>query len=116
MIIRETKRSPERPRPAPSADLLVARAKRHLTSLGLAEGLSVRHLGQHLLVDRDGEAVARLTALGRDAFGVAFRAADSKWEPMVLIDSLEELLSDVVVALDLAPAAAAPVLRAAASA
>ena len=67
----------------------------------------MKKLGQHLVIDRTGEPVARLTELGHDAFGVAFRGARGAWEPMALIDTLEELLSDVAIALDLVPTTSA---------
>jgi len=53
---------------------------------------------------RDRDAVARLTALGDDVYGLSFRRQQGGWEPILLIDTLDEVVFDMTVAI--APEAA----------
>jgi hypothetical protein len=48
---------------------------------------------------RDRDAIARLTALGEDIYGLSFRRAEGGWEPMVLIDTLDELVWEMAAAV-----------------
>lgn len=69
-----------------------------------------RAMGPHVLVGLgDNEAFARVTVLGGDAFGLAFRRQDdgaedksghpeSKWEPMLLVDDLFDVVEHALVA------------------
>jgi hypothetical protein len=75
-----------------------------------------RGSGSHVLVGLPGdEAFARLTPLGGSAFGLAFRSpsvgdrasarksggpASVKWEPLLLVDELVELVEHALVAVD----------------
>lgn len=77
----------------------VARVERRLATLGGFADLRVRGQGPHILIERHAQPVARLTELGHEAFGLAFRGDDGRWEPMMVIDTLEELVVDVTVAI-----------------
>lgn len=69
-----------------------------------------RAIGPHVLVGLgDSEAFARVTAMGGNAFGLAFRSPcdaegipdtqpESKWEPMLLIDDLSDVVEHALVA------------------
>lgn len=67
-----------------------------------------RAIGPHVLVGLgDSEAFARVTAMGGNAFGLAFRSShegiddgqpESKWEPMLLIDDLSDVVEHALVA------------------
>ncbi len=70
-----------------------------------------RAIGPHVLLGLgDGEAFARVTALGGNAFGLAFRCerekaetatgayAESKWQPMLLIDDLSDVVEHALIA------------------
>jgi hypothetical protein len=75
-----------------------------------------RGSGTHVLVGLPGdEAFARLTPLAGSAFGLAFRSpsvgdgasqrksggpASVKWEPLLLVDELAELVEHALVAVD----------------
>ncbi len=86
---------------SPDASLADAsRVRRRLEELGGWGHLHVRSYGAHILVEprptnrvRDRDPIARLTALGHDAFGLAFRRNGGGWDPMVLIDTLDEIVS-----------------------
>jgi hypothetical protein len=98
-------------------EALVDRVRQRLDELGDYAHLRVRAYGQHILIEanvnsasdhpRDRDAIARLTVLGRGAFGLSFRRARGGWDPIVLIDALEDILSDMTIALasDLSPPA-----------
>jgi hypothetical protein len=69
-----------------------------------------RAIGAHVLLGLgDSEAFARVTVLGGNAFGLAFRSQDdsvevenghpeSKWEPMLLIGDLFDVVEHALVA------------------
>jgi hypothetical protein len=70
------------------------------------EHLFARAYGQHILIEprpvdrpRDRDAIARLTALGPDAYGLAFRKKSGGWEPVVLIDTLYDIVANMTAAL-----------------
>ena|SRR5215472_10430145 len=95
---------------------LVSRVRKLLPSLGDFGHLGVRPYGQHILIEpraskhpRDRDAVARLTVLGHEAYGLSFRKLGGGWEPIVLIDALEEILAAMTDAMgaELSPPAPA---------
>jgi hypothetical protein len=68
-----------------------------------------RAIGPHVLLGLgDDEAFARVTPLGGSAFGLAFRGqsaeggasedAGSKWEPVLLIDDLSDVVEHALIA------------------
>lgn len=67
-----------------------------------------RSIGPHVLLGLgESEAFARVTAIGGNAFGLAFRSqddeaesgqAESKWEPMLLVDNLSDVVEHALVA------------------
>lgn len=75
-----------------------------------------RTSGSHVLVGLRGEdAFARVTPLGGGAYGLAFRAAAARsarathasaWEPLLLVDGLEDVVEHALVAVDAIPAEA----------
>jgi hypothetical protein len=99
---------------APAADpqdsAVVDRVRQSLAAQGFGH-LRARSYGQHILIEsavrakpRDRDAVARLTALGDDVYGLSFRRQQGGWEPILLIDTLDEVVFDMTVAI--APEAA----------
>jgi hypothetical protein len=90
-------------------DALVGRVRRGVDALGDFAHLEVRSSGHHVLIesratDRDRAQgrtpLARLTALGRDAYGLSFYDPSAGWEPIVLVDFLDELVVTMVGGLD----------------
>jgi hypothetical protein len=88
----------------------VDRVRQRLAAQGCGH-LRARSYGQHILIEasanakpRDRDAVARLTELGEDVYGLAFRREQGGWEPILLIDTLDEVVFDMTVAI--APEAA----------
>jgi|HubBroStandDraft_5_1064220.scaffolds.fasta_scaffold342919_2 hypothetical protein len=72
-----------------------------------------RSAGAHVLIGlRGDDAFARVTPLGGGAFGLAFRAAEARtthtnaWEPLLLVDELEDVVEHALVAVDAIPAEA----------
>jgi hypothetical protein len=68
--------------------------------------LRARTYGQHIVIEpttstkpKDRDALARLTALGEDVFGLAFRKPEGGWEPIVLIDTLDEIVWEMATAM-----------------
>jgi hypothetical protein len=98
----------KRPRPlAPKLDQepAVDRVSKRLVDLECAH-LRARLYGQHIVIEpqsrgkpRDRDAIARLTALGEDIYGLSFRRTEGGWEPMVLIDTLDEIVWEMVAAV-----------------
>ena len=80
------------------------RVKRLLSTLGDFGHLEVRIHGSHVVIGPPSGLFARLTALGNDTFGLSFRAAKGGWEPMLLVDTLEEIVHGMTAAIE-APAA-----------
>lgn len=74
--------------------------------------LWTRAIGPHVLLGLgDDEAFARVTPLGGNAFGLAFRGqsaegeaatgdgnSGSKWEPVLLVDDLSEVVEHALIA------------------
>jgi hypothetical protein len=90
-----------------SLEPLVDRVRTLLEMLDKLPFFTVRGYGQHILIDtrrgertRDRDSVARLTALGHDAFGLSFRKPSGGWEPIVLIDTLDEIVADMTTVLE----------------
>jgi hypothetical protein len=76
--------------------------------------LRARTYGQHIVIEpttsakaRDRDALARLTALGDDVYGLAFRRPEGGWEPIVLIDTLDEIVWEMATAMTPDPPAVA---------
>jgi hypothetical protein len=74
-----------------------------LATIGDFGHLEVRPQGAHIVIGAPDDPLARLTALGPDTFGLAFRGVHGGWDPMLLVDTLEEIVHDMTAAL--APAA-----------
>lgn len=92
----------------------VDRVSKRLAALSCTH-LRARIYGQHIVIEpsdrdkpRDRDAIARLTALGEDVFGLAFRREEGGWEAMVLIDTLDELVWEMVAAVTPDPPEVAP--------
>jgi hypothetical protein len=99
------------PTTGPDAATLVSRVRVRLDAIGGFGHLHVRSYGQHILLEtrpvdhpRDRDAIARLTQLGTDAFGLSFRRPNGGWDPIVLVDALEEMVDLMTAALELEPA------------
>ncbi len=84
--------------------LVTERVKRLLGTLGDFGHLEVRLHGSHIVIGPPSGLFARLTALGPDTFGLSFRAAEGGWEPMLLVDTLDEVVHGMSAAIE-APAA-----------
>ena len=89
---------------------LVRRVRARLDAIGGFGHLHVRGYGQHILLEtrpvdhpRDRDAIARLTQLGAEAFGLSFRRTNGGWDPIVLVDALEEMVDLMTAALELEP-------------
>jgi hypothetical protein len=80
-----------------------AELQRQLRSLLGHEQIVTQGYGRHLLIKRlDDEqptVVARLTELGRNRYGAAFRSHSGRWEPLPGTGSLEEMVEVVVTLL-----------------
>jgi hypothetical protein len=70
-----------------------------LATLGDFGHLEVRGQGAHIVVGAPDDPFARLTALGNDTFGLAFRAHHGGWDPILLVDTLDEIVDDMTAAL-----------------
>ncbi|MFP3557337.1 hypothetical protein SB861_42615 [Paraburkholderia sp. SIMBA_049] len=88
--------------PAIPAKYRAAELQRQLRSLLGHEQIVTQAYGRHLLIkrldDEEPTVVARLTELGRNRYGAAFRSHSGRWEPLPGTGSLEEM-ADVVVTL-----------------
>ncbi len=84
--------------------LVTDRVKRLLGTLGDFGYLEVRLHGPHIVIGPPNGFLARLTALGPDTFGLSFRAHEGGWEPMLLVDTLDEVVHGITAAIE-APAA-----------
>ncbi len=101
---------------APGSPGPVERVKRRLSDMQCAH-LRARAYGQHILIEpengaprsKDRDAIARLTDLGGDVYGLAFRKTHGGWEPIVLIDTLDELVWEMVAAMTPDPPAVSEV-------
>jgi len=88
--------------PAIPAKYHAAELQRQLRSLLGHEQIVTQAYGRPLLIkrldDEEPTVVARLTELGRNRYGAAFRSHSGRWEPLPGTGSLEEM-ADVVVTL-----------------
>jgi hypothetical protein len=89
--------------PAISTKHYATELQRQLRSLLGHEQIITQAYGRHLLVKRlDDEAstvVARLTELGRNRYGAAFRSHSGRWEPLPGTGTLAEMAQLVVTLL-----------------
>jgi hypothetical protein len=83
---------------------LATRVRLCLARLGRFEHLRVTEYGPHVFIAGSPSA-ARLSHIEGNLFGLAFRDVAGRWGTMVLIDTLEELVSDLPPALDVPPPA-----------
>ena len=80
------------------------RVRACLAQLGRAEQLRITEYGPHVII-AGAPSAARLSHIDGDLFGLAFRDGAGHWGTMFIIDTLEELVSDLAPALDVAPPA-----------
>lgn len=92
---------PDIANPAPPVD----RVRDRLAAIECVH-LRARCYGQHIVIEpttstrpKDRDALARLTALGEDVYGLAFRRPEGGWEPIVLIDTLDEIVWEMATAM-----------------
>lgn len=71
-------------------------------SPGRFEHLRVTEYGPHVFI-AGAPSAARLSHIEGDLFGLAFRDGAGRWGTMFVIDTLEEIVSDLAHALDVAP-------------
>ena len=81
------------------------RVRRHLAALGRLDQLEVRAHGPDVVQvtptpKRVGKATARLTALGHGAFGLSFQEGGERWPSIALVDTFEEIVSDLLAAIE----------------
>jgi hypothetical protein len=93
--------------PPAAGRLSLQRVRDAVAALGCPH-VWARASGPHVLVGLPGDdAFARLTPLGGTAYGLAFRSSGageesggSRWEAMLLVDELRELVEHALVAVD----------------
>jgi hypothetical protein len=85
-----------------SPNTLVNRVRRCFAELGAFEHLRVTEYGPHVII-AGAPSAARLSHIENDLFGLAFRDGAGRWGEMFIIDTLEEIVSDLAPALELAP-------------
>lgn len=61
--------------------------------------LQVRSHGPHVVLGAGGKVIARVTALGHEAYGLSFPEAGGRWE-MLLVDTLDEVMADLTSTLE----------------
>lgn len=89
--------------PASPLRPLVDRVRDAIASLG-CDRVWARSAGPHVLLGlRGDDAFARLTPLGNASYGLAFRGPEEAWEPLLLVDSLGEIVEHALVAVDALP-------------
>jgi hypothetical protein len=81
-----------------------AELQRQLRGLLGHEQIVTQAYGRHLLIkrldDEEPTVVARLTELGRNRYGAAFRSHSGRWEPLPGAGSLDEMAQLVVTLLE----------------
>ena len=81
-----------------------AKLQQQLRSLLGHEQIITQAYGRHLLIkrldDEEPTVVARLTELGRNRYGAAFRSHSGRWEPLPGAGSLDEMAQLVVTLLE----------------
>jgi hypothetical protein len=89
--------------PALPAKHYAAELQSQLRSLLGHEQIVTQAYGRHLLIkrldDEEPTVVARLTELGRNRYGAAFRSHSGRWEPLPGMGSLDEMANVVVTLL-----------------
>lgn len=89
--------------PALPAKHHAAELQRQLRSLLGHEQIVTQAYGRHLLIKRldddESTVVARLTELGRNRYGAAFRSHSGRWEPLPGMGSLDEMAHVIVTLL-----------------
>ena len=83
---------------------LATRVRLCLEKLGPFEHLRVTEYGSDVFI-AGAPSAARLSHIDGDLFGLAFRDGAGRWGSMFVIDTLEEILSDLAPALGLEPPA-----------
>lgn len=82
-----------------------AKLQDQLRSLLGHEQIITQAYGRHLLIkrldDEEPTVVARLTELGRNRYGAAFRTHSGRWEPLPGNGTLDEMAEVVVTLLNL---------------
>src|SRR5580700_9946012 len=90
--------------PALSTKHYAAELQRQLRSLLGHEQIVTQAYGRHLLIkrldDEEPSVVARLTELGRNRYGAAFRSHSGRWEPLPGTGTLDEMAQLVVALLE----------------
>lgn len=90
--------------PALSTKHYAAELQRQLRGLLGHEQIVTQAYGRHLLIkrldDEEPTVVARLTELGRNRYGAAFRSHSGRWEPLPGAGSLDEMAQLVVTLLE----------------
>jgi hypothetical protein len=81
-----------------------AELQRQLRALLGHDQIVTQAYGRHLLIkrldDQDPIVVARLTELGRNLYGPAFRSHSGRWEPLPGAGPLDEMAQLVVTLLE----------------
>jgi len=89
--------------PALLAKHYAAELQRQLRSLLGHEQIITQAYGPHLLIkrldDEEPTVVARLTELGRNHYGAAFRSQSGRWEPLPGAGTLDEMAQVIVTLL-----------------
>ena len=83
-------------------NMLANRVRLCFARLGNFDHLRVTEYGPHVFIAGTPSA-ARLSHIEGDLFGLAFRDGAGRWGTMFIIDTLEEIVSDLAPALELAP-------------
>jgi hypothetical protein len=81
---------------------VVKRVRERLAALGEHANLSVRSAGAHVVIAPvEGAPLARITRLGDgdEAWGLSFRDGTGRWEPMLLVDELDAVVTSMSAAL-----------------
>ena len=81
---------------------LATRVRLCLETFGSFEHLRVTEYGSEVFI-AGAPSAARLSHIDVELFGLAFRDGAGRWGEMLMIDTLEEIVSDLAPALDLAP-------------
>jgi hypothetical protein len=90
--------------PASESYAVLERVRKVASALGCS-GIWARVTGPYILLGaRGGDAFARLTALGGESYGLAFRTtaepdrrAPAAWDPVLLIDELSDVIEHALV-------------------
>jgi len=72
------------------------RAQEMIRSKGDYVHVSVRVSGKNLIIESEGDPVAKLTQLGGGTFGLSFCTNSGKWEKMPHSGPLEKVIDEMV--------------------